>query len=198
MRRISLFVAGFFLACGSIFAQAVQDNVVIPVSVTLNSILRMNVTSGGNIEFIVNTMEQYQNGISESPRYTTTFTVASSLEFDVLLNAETDFIGSDDFSASNTLTIDNLGYIMEVGGTGIEGTNWDITSTATVSAVTLAQAPIIQSLGGLGAGDINQNKFLIKWRLGTMEGTMNTNTLISQSIPSDRYTTNVFLVLAPQ
>ena len=46
------------------FAQAVQDNAVIPVSVTINSILRLNVTSGGNIQFVFNTMAQYNAGIA--------------------------------------------------------------------------------------------------------------------------------------
>jgi hypothetical protein len=41
------------------YGQAVNDQAVIPVSITLNSILRLTVVSGGNIDFVVNTIDQY-------------------------------------------------------------------------------------------------------------------------------------------
>ncbi|MCB9002091.1 MAG: hypothetical protein H6537_09000 [Bacteroidales bacterium] len=44
------------------FGQAVNDQAIIPVSVTLNSILRLTVVSGGNIDFVVNTIDQYTSG----------------------------------------------------------------------------------------------------------------------------------------
>ena len=58
-------------------AQAVSDMAIIPIGVTLNSIARLTVTSGGNIEFVVNTMDQYNNGVAYSASTTTTFSVVS-------------------------------------------------------------------------------------------------------------------------
>ena len=53
----------------------------------LNSILRLNVTSGGNIEFTINNIDQYTAGIANGTRYDTKFTVASSVDFNVLMYA---------------------------------------------------------------------------------------------------------------
>ena len=52
---ITLVLSATFL--GASFGQAVADQGVIPVSVTLNQILRLNVTSGGNINFVINTRD---------------------------------------------------------------------------------------------------------------------------------------------
>lgn len=196
MKKINLFLAGIF-ALGSLAAQPVADNAVIPVAVTLNSILRMNVTSGGNIEFIVNTMEQYQNGIINSDRYTTKFTVASSVDFNVEMYAEdATFIGADD--ATNTMPLNNVGYMMGISGTGTAGTNWVVAGGASdVTALNnTATTAIVESIAGLGAGDVTQNAFEIKWELGTQSGNLIGQSLMQQSLPADRYSTNVFLVLS--
>lgn len=63
MRKISL--AAVLLVCSfAAFGQAVKDRNVIPVAVSLNQVLRMTITNGGNIEFVFNTIEDYKNGIS--------------------------------------------------------------------------------------------------------------------------------------
>ena len=63
MRKLFYSLALLFLSQVS-FGQAVNDQAIIPVSVTLNSILRLTVVSGGNIEFVVNTIDQYTGGIN--------------------------------------------------------------------------------------------------------------------------------------
>ena len=109
MKKITLSIIALFFAGQMSFAQAVSEHAIIPVSVTLNSILRLNVVTGGNIEFVVNTIDQYTNGISNSTQYTTNFTVASSTDFDVTLMAEdATLIGSD--NSAHTMTLDNIGY----------------------------------------------------------------------------------------
>ena len=171
------------------FGQAVADQAVIPVSVTLNSILRLTVTSGGNIQFVVNTIDEYTNGIGNSTRYTTAFTVASSRDFDVLLNSETaDLVGTD--NAANTIPADFVGYAVPDTGNGATF-NADAGSE---QGLTLAQFTIVDASP---AGDVVANAFTIEWRLGTAEGTMNAATLLSQSFPADNYVTNVFLVVQP-
>lgn len=205
MRKILFSLAGL-LTFGGMMAQPVADNAVIPVSVTLHSILRLNVTSGGNIEFIVNTLDQYTNGIPNSTRYTTTFTVASSLDFDVEMYAEDGtFIGSDDATTANTMALNNLGYAVESTGGGTVGAtdNYQIcgavANPSTVRAITNGAFEIVSSVpapgGAGGAGDINQNRFEVQWELGTGNGTMTTTPLLTQNLASDRYSTNIFLVL---
>lgn len=196
MKNLTIFLAAVMLTVTAAFSQPVSDSGVIPVGVTLNSILRLNITSGGNLEYVVNTIDQYTNGIAQNARYDTHFTVASSVDFDVTLGADAaTFIGVDD--AAHTIPLDNLGYLVvaDAGATGANGTNWDL--PAAVLPLTNATSFIIQSnYSGLGAGDINQNAFVIEWRLGTSENTMNGSTLLSQSITSDRYVVNAIIQLS--
>lgn len=196
MKKLTILFATVMLTLTSAFAQPVSDSGVIPVGVTLNSILRLNITSGGNLEYVVNTIDQYTNGIAQNARYDTHFTVASSVDFDVTLGADAaTFIGVD--NATHTIPLDNLGYEVISEGTGADPTNWHLPTAAAVSALT--QAPTTVVLGdvaGAGAGDILQNAFVIQWRLGTIEGGMNASTLLSQSITSDRYVVNAILQLS--
>ncbi len=201
MKKILLSLAGL-LSLGGIIAQPVSDNAIIPVSVTLNSILRLNVTSGGNIEFVINNLTQYSLGIGNNARFTTTFTVASSVDFDVQLYSELPSLVSNTGGAS--VSLDNLGYRLESTGTGVVGSDatdsytlcGDDINPSTVQVVTNTPFNIIQSNAGNGAGNAEKNRFELQWRFGTRESSMNTSTLLQQSIPADRYSTNIFLVLS--
>ncbi len=194
MKKLNLLFIGLFLATATI-AQPVVDNAIIPVAVNLNSILRLNVTSGGNIEFTVNTIDQYENGIATGARYYTDFTVASSVDFDVNLYAEdVTLIGTDD--VNNTMPLDNIGYDVVGTGGGVAGTNWDL--PAAVGPLTNGATPIVESIANNGAGDITQNAFQIQWEMGTSGTGMNGQNLLQQSLAPDRYSTNVFLVLTSQ
>jgi hypothetical protein len=199
MKRIQTLLIAILLA-GGIMAQPVVDNAIIPVSVTLNSILRLNVTSGSNIEFAVNTLDQYTNGIANSDQHDTDFTVASSVDFVVELYAEdATLIGSDLASGANTMPLDNIGFTLAETGTGSDPANWDLDpNPGTVVALTNSPDTIINSTNGAGAGDITQNAFKIEWECGTGNGGMNGTSLLNQDLPADRYSTNVFLVLQPK
>ncbi len=196
MKKLTILLTAVLFSATAAFSQPVSDSGVIPVGVTLNSILRLNITSGGNLEYVVNTIDQYTNGIAQNARYDTHFTVASSVDFDVTLGADAaTFIGVDD--AAHTIPLDNLGYLVvaDAGATGVDGVNWDL--PAAVLPLTAATPFIVQgNYVGLGAGDINQNAFVIQWRLGTGEGTMNGTSLLQQSITSDRYVVNAIVQLS--
>jgi len=178
------------------FGQAVNDQAIIPVSVTLNSILRLTVVSGGNIDFVVNTIDQYTNGINSGgadARWQTNFTVSSSQDFDVTLAAEdATLMGQDD--PANTMPLDNIGF--DLTGSGGGPANWAL--PLAVLALTQPSQNIVTGVAGFSAGDATQNNFTIQWRLGTGEGAMNGATLLAQSLTPDRYITNVFLELVPK
>jgi hypothetical protein len=189
-----------FLALGIAilsYAQPVADNAVIPVSVNLNSILRLNVTSGGNIEFTFSNIDQYTNGLANTDRYDTHFTVASSVDFDVTLSTEdATFIGAD--NPGNTMALNFVAYEIVTNGSGVDATNWNLIGVAGTPE-DLAQTPanpLVESIAGLGAGDITQNAFIINWECGTAATTG--GSLLAASLPADRYTTNVYLVLSAQ
>ena len=195
MRKL-LFTLALAVLSQVSFGQAVNDQAIIPVSVTLNSILRLTVVSGGNIDFVVNTIDQYTNGINSGgadARWQTNFTVSSSQDFDVTLAAEDAFLmGQDD--PANTMTLDNIG--LDLTGSGGGPANWAL--PATVLALTNVAQNIVTGVVGASAGDATQNNFTIRWRLGTSEDAMIGTTLLAQSLTPDRYITNVFLELVPK
>jgi len=195
MRKL-LFTLALAVLSQVSFGQAVNDQAIIPVSVTLNSILRLTVVSGGNIDFVVNTIDQYTNGINSGgadARWQTNFTVSSSQDFDVTLAAEdATLMGQDD--PANTMPLDNIGF--DLTGSGGGPANWAL--PLAVLALTQPSQNIVTGVAGFSAGDATQNNFTIQWRLGTGEGAMNGATLLAQSLTPDRYITNVFLELVPK
>ena len=202
MKRLILLMAGL-LTTGTVFSQAIDDRAVIPVSITLNSILRLNVTSGGNIEFNFNTLEDFQNGLNEgavSAAYQTSFTVASSVNWNVNMYAEdATLLGTDIAGAPRTLALNNIGYSV-ASATGAQAiTDFNAPSAAAVVALTNAPATVLVGYNSTipNAGDIIRNSFVVHWRAGTSEGNMNGASILSQGVAADRYSTNVFLVLQP-
>ncbi|MFA6402358.1 MAG: hypothetical protein WCX31_12155 [Salinivirgaceae bacterium] len=196
MKKLSILILSLGISILT-YAQPVADNAVIPVSVNLNSILRLNVTSGGNIEFTFTNIDQYTNGLANTDRYDTHFTVASSVDFDVDLSTEdATFIGAD--NPANTMALNFVAYEVTSNGSGVDGTNWNfIGAAATPEDLTQTPAsPIVESVATLGAGDVTQNAFIINWECGTTATTG--GSLLAASLPADRYTTNVYLVLSAQ
>lgn len=179
------------------FGQAVADQAVIPVSVTLNSILRLTIVSGGNIQFVVNTIDEYTDGITTSARHQTTFNVASSRDFSVRLNAETaTFFGTD--NPANTMTLNNVGYQCDDDSNGgtfpADGAMVALTNNDAAPAYLIGGALVADQRP---AGGSVANQFIIQWELGTQNGGMVGSSLLDQSINPDNYVVNVFLLVEP-
>jgi len=211
----SVFLAGATLFSGLAIAQPISDVSVIPVAITINTTMRLNVVSGGNVEFVINTLEQFDNGIenldpsADDQIYDTRFTVASSINFDVLLFAEdASFIGTDNRDAANqnTIPLNNVGYWIHESATSVhnDGTEWDlipsdVAGELIVPLTNVNTTTIIEDIGGLSAGGVDDNDFTIDWELASADliAVTGQETLLEQSIPQDRYITNVFLVVIP-
>lgn len=191
------------------FSQPVSDQAVIPMAITVNSILRLNVVSGGNIEFVFNTISEYQSGLSGS-RYTTTITVASSGNWALDLDASTANFVSD--GAAGIIPLDYVVYNLTNNGAtytigaaaGTDNTvyNADVAGVGTPSAPAvysdLTQTPGFHVLeSGIGnAGGISENNFDINWECGTGNGTTQSgNTISDAGATTGRYSTNILLSL---
>ena len=169
------------------FGQTVQDNATIPVSVTLNSILRLQVKTGGNIQFVFNTMDQYAHGIGNTNGTTTTFTVASSKSFTVSLGAEDDALygveTGDRTGATGNIPLSVIQYT-------VVGTAAMLNDAATLMPLTQVSAATYQIIDAGVAGPADAaRQFDIEWEAGTV-----TN-LLALNAPADVYITNVFLNL---
>jgi hypothetical protein len=197
MKKLSFLIAGMLLLTTTSFSQ-VDDRAVIPVAVTLNSILRLNVVSGGNIEFNFNTLQDYTTGKAASAEYSTIFTVASSVDWNVYVYAEdSELIGTDDATGGNVMELDNIGYRLTYDGSGASAADFLIPSFTSTQPLTNTASTILVGMEEPNAGDVNRNRFTINWRCGTTEAGMNPKTILEQSIAPDRYATNVFLILNP-
>jgi len=181
------------------FSQAVKDRNVIPVAVTLNQVLRMTITNGGNIEFVFNTIDDYKLGLSadqatsgsanpanSEPMYVTDFTVAASTRWELIYGAEeATFIGTD--NPANTLELDNVGFALvsngnnAFNGTGIVGPAIGLPEALLslptdngieISALQTYPVTLIEDAGSdivANAGDAADNTFTLNWRCGTIE-----------------------------
>ena len=195
-----------FIAIAAIFAapamaQPVSDRGVIPVAVTLNQILRLNITNGGNIEFVFNTITQYELGIVNGPFYDTDFNVASSTPWELDMGAEdATFIGTD--NPANTLDLDNVGFIMTESGAHDFGTELTPAAPALTELAIFPIVPVVigsAALAPRNAGDILDNTFTINWECNTpalLAVTGNAALIDQTPAPApDRYVTNVLLDL---
>ena len=197
MKKLTISFLAVIFSLGTVFSQPISDMGIVPVGVTLNSILRLNITGGGNLEYSINTMAHYTGGIIAQAPYITTFTVASSVNFSVDLYADNaDFTG---VSTGAAMDIRNLGYTIAVPvGAGTDGTNWALIGG--LQAVLGTAARIINGAGLLSAGNITQNNFIVNWELSTpavVGITAGLDNLLLQNLTSDRYVANVVLELIP-
>lgn len=178
------------------FAQAVKDRNVIPVAVSLNQVLRMTITNGGNIEFVFNSIDDYKNGISSEAAsaaanpaatvgmYKTDFTVSSSTRWALTYGAEeASFLGTD--NAATALALDNVGFtITNLGANTFEGAGLAKGATpaaslfsiptdnaSEVAALQAYPVPLIEDNNTVNAnaGDNADNSFTLNWRCGTAE-----------------------------
>lgn len=208
MKKVLLTTAALLIFGVGLFAQAVKDRQVIPVSVNLNQVLRMTITNGGNIEFVFNSIDDYRNGLSADAAtsgsanpassegfYQTDFTISSSSRWLVNYGSEqATFIGTDD--ATHTLELDNVGFSIVNNGTHtFEGTGLAKGTTAgtslysastdnanDVSALQVYPVALIEDNDDVttsNAGDATENSFSLLWRCGTSEGTTAPMNLVS-------------------
>lgn len=172
MKRIILALALLGI-CKMGMAQ-VQDNAVIPVSVTINSVLRLQVNSGGNIQFVFNTMNQFSGGITNTSNTTTKFTVSSSRPYKINLSPEnSSLIG---LTTSGNADLGLLQYTVDTGP-GIK--------TPGTQPLANGSTEIVDN--SVPASNENYD---LKWEAGT-------GSVKATGIPPDTYVTNVFLTLVP-
>ena len=207
MKKIIFLLTGVFLFINTAQSQ-IDDRAVIPVAITLNSILRLTVTSGGNIEFNFNTLEDYRFGILTSPRYRTEFNVASSVNWNVYMYSENGtLIGTDIIQEGgntfNTMPLDNIGFHVLPAAGATPDVEYPLTFSSSDPdnpvPLTSNENAIIVGYDGTNsnAGDIRTNSFAIQWECGTARGNMFDEPILDQNLAADRYVTNVFLILQP-
>jgi hypothetical protein len=201
MKKVLLGLLSIIMLGTAAQAQPISDNAVIPMAITVNSILRLNVVRGGNIEFVFNNYQDFITGLSGTT-YSTDVTVTSSGNWDLsVLAATTEFFDQSNvafsgialnfvnFNLTNT-GVNTLGvagsdteYHPDGGAASAEGSYSDLTNIAPL-------VPVLVGVSNQGAA--LDNAFTINWECGTA----NTAGAISTAgVTSGRYTTNILLSL---
>ncbi|MEN8122795.1 MAG: hypothetical protein ABFS35_20815 [Bacteroidota bacterium] len=194
MKKVLIGFLSLIFAGQVAVAQPVSDQAIIPMAITINSILRLNIVSGGNMEFVFNSIDQITNGIVNSTAYDTRFTVASSTNW--TLNFGTDVA---DFTATGgaiiplnlvALQVDN-----DVTGTCFPGRCVSATYFGAYGDLVNATTALINNGTG-NVGNSVDNAFVIHWECATAAN------CTSQFLPTGavaagpgRYSANIFLSL---
>ena len=203
MKKIKTLFLGLVLVSGTLMAQPVADRAVVPVAVTLNQILRMNIIDGGHIEFVFNTITNYEQGLANSAFYDTQFNVAASMPWRLNIYSESaTLVGTDD--PGLTMSLDHVGFTISATGNNTFGnelvdvSTYNAASSALLSTATTTVVGSTSSFGGtsLNTGDVDDNIFTINWEVGTGGGNTNQTSLMDMGYMADRYVTNVFFELA--
>jgi len=179
MKKFYLAFAAILLAFGATFAQPVSDHAVIPIGITLHSILRLEVTNGGNIEFAFTSIEDYTTGLGPNAIYETDFRVTSSTGYNVGIFGDADPIAGS-IVPTNTIDLDHVGYTCTGGPAAVAGYK-NLTNTA-VNCV---------AGGTAGKGTLAANQFNIAWQCATVTTAGGPFILVNPK--PDRYVVNVLL-----
>ncbi len=186
MRKIILGLISILFIGQILQAQPVSDMAVIPMGITIQSVMRLTITKGGNIEFVFENAKDIQDGIPSGgygPEFETKGKITASRNWDL------------------NLTIDEANFMGEISGTtlnlNVVEFNSKITplppNTIGFANVPLASgAPIkvLEKDGGASAGDnIGSGlDFTIQWQCGHANK-------ISGNVKAQRYSANIILTL---
>jgi len=185
----------------SVFAQ-LEDTENVVFNAILGGVFNLVVQDGELQTATFNTADDYNFGISESigtpgidPGFTT---VAMEATGNWYLQ-----IGAPDFtpiSGTGTIPIDNLGVWCEATGTHQFGTEVSCAFQTAETALGLQNANVtLIDLLTNNSGGAPENQFVLHWLMGTMQGSMNIESMFAQlsagQFSQGTYTTTVVLTM---
>jgi len=157
---------------GSLFAQTDQETVNF--TAILETVINLNIESGGDQTATFNTPDTYNFGIDAVG--TTEITVESTSDWNMTISAP-DFTDG----GAAIIPINNLGVWCEATGAHTFGnevsTNFDVLANS--CGITTNNQTLIDNSGG-NSGDATDNAFNLNWTMGTMNNTMNPNSIFDQ------------------
>jgi len=192
MKKFYLAFVAILLGVTASFAQPVSDHAVIPIGVTLNPILRLEITNGNNIEFVFSALNHYTAGLGSTVAtpvtvYQTKFKVLSTRQFNVKLYTDptTNMVGQ---GTGTALALNVLNH------TVVAGTLGDTHGALSAAQADLADnTAIITTAGPTGAvGSVaTTTSYVIHWGCGNVA----LKTVLGKT--PDRYLVNVLLEATP-
>jgi len=205
MKKIVLLLGLLFAMQTAMIAQLTDQEVVV-FNAHLLSTFNLNV-DGVDQEITFANATQYNTGVTEGAGIAPGFTLISveaTGNWWLSINAP-DFIpyAGPNGAGTGSIPINNLGVWCESTGTHVFGTEVICSYQNAGAALGLSNSPAVPELIGNGtgnAGDISDNSFTLHWLMGTMQGSMETESMFNQLAlgtlfsPGD-YTTTATLTL---
>lgn len=175
-------------------AHAQVSDAQVSFTASLEEILYIKVKSGGNIDFVFNTIADLKNGIGNTSRVTTTLAVTSSSDYDIYLYAENaNLTGTD--NPANLMNVNNIGYTSTYSGALTEGTEFDLINNGLLTTLTsLNTTKLVDNL----TDNYEQNvEYQILWECNTpaVQALHGLGSLLNQNKRNDRYVVNVTLII---
>jgi len=186
MKKVILGFLSVILLGQVAVAQPVSDHAIIPMAITVQSIMRLNVKSGGNIEFVFSKISDITAGIPNSPAYDTYFDLSASQNWDVEIGTDN---GNFTAEAGGPMPLATL----ELQVAEPAPLNLNVTADPIYAGAygALVNGPVdLLTWHGVitNVGTAAQNPYIIHWRCGTNPAFRVTGFL-------GRYTVNVYLSL---
>ncbi len=192
MKKVILgFLSIFFLGQLAI-AQPISDHAVIPMAITVQSIMRLNVKSGGNIEFVFSKISDITNGIGNSAAYDTYFDISASQDWDLQIGTDAATFLNE---AGASILLNRVELQVDDALTSTRFADADVISAFNAAPAALQNGPIdlitwvAGGTNGTNVGSAAENTFVVHWQCG-----VNLAARITGSVPG-RYTVNVYLSL---
>lgn len=198
MKKI-VFVLGFLLIANFGLMAQLTDQEDVVFNAHLLETFNLNVVTGPIQEITFAVAADYNLGVTEAggiaPGFTT-ITVEATGDWELEIEAP-DFTP---ITGTGTIPIDNLGVWCEATGTHQFGTEVTCAFQNAAAAMGITIAPqLLIGLGTTNGGDATDNAFTLHWLMGTMQGTMETESMFNQmalgTFTVGDYTTTATLTL---
>ena len=179
MKKVLLGFISIIFATQVSFAQPVSDMAVIPMGITIQNIMRLTITKGGNIEFVFKSANDITTGLGPNAAYNTTGNVVATQAWNLQLVADAgDFVNESGVLLGG---LDIVGFTPTcAAATVVAGIN-NLTNTASTTAITS---------GAVTSG----TPFTLAWECGT-PAPGGTTSQLDGTEAAGRYTVNVILSL---
>ncbi len=171
------------------FAQPVSDMAVIPVGITIQSVMRLTITKGGNMEFVFKNANDIATGIPAAfgTVYETTGSITATESWDLELSTDAaNFAG--DIAGTIPLTAIEYSIASAAPAGGTNGADAAVPTTANTTPVEIIYCTNSGTASNRGANI----PFTIQWACGA---SLAGGTAIPVDAVAGRYSANFILSL---
>jgi hypothetical protein len=170
----------------------VEDTETVSLTANLQTSLALTLGTS-SVDFIFNTVDQYNNGIGSTGNIFHTATVNSTSNWELEIKAQDDLIHTN---GNDEIHLNQVGVSASLEGN--YGSNRIINSTSLTAPLSLTKTKQVLLTKGndTNAGNASDNLFNIYWQMGTQQTGMNNISILQQDYKKGIYSTAVDFILS--